>query len=38
MIIFGINFNLFYMIYLGSIKDALKSEELKCYLGIVTFL
>ena len=37
MIIFGINFNLFYMIYLGGIKDALKSEELKCYLGIITF-
>ena len=37
MIIFGINFNLFYLIYLGSIKEALKSEELKCYLGIITF-
>ena len=37
MILFGINFNLFYMIYLGNIKDALKSEELKCYFGIITF-
>lgn len=37
MLIFGVNFNLYYMIYLGSIKDALKSEELKCYLGIITF-
>lgn len=37
MIIFGVNFNLYYLIYLGNIKDALKSEELKCYLGIITF-
>ena len=37
MIIFGINFNLFYMIYLGSIKEVLRSEELKCYIGIITF-
>lgn len=37
MIIFGINFNVFYLIYLGNIKEALKSEELKCYLGIITF-
>ena len=35
MIIFGINFNLFYLILLGNIKDALKSEELRWYLGIV---
>lgn len=37
MIAFGINFNLFYLIMLGRIKDALKSEELKWYIGIVIF-
>ena len=35
MILFGINFNLFYLILLGHIKDALKSEELRWYLSIV---
>jgi trk system potassium uptake protein len=35
MIIFGINFNLFYLMILGNVKEALKSEELKWYLGII---
>ena len=35
MILFGINFNLFYLILLGNVKDALKSEELRWYIGIV---
>lgn len=35
MILFGVNFNLFYLILLGHIKDALKSEELRWYLSIV---
>ncbi len=35
MLIFGINFNLFYLILLGHVKDVLKSEELRWYLGIV---
>ena len=35
MLLFGINFNLFYLILLGNIKDALKSEELRWYLSIV---
>ena len=35
MIFFGINFNLFYLILLGHVKDALKSEELRWYLSIV---
>jgi trk system potassium uptake protein TrkH len=35
MILFGINFNLYYLILLGNIKNALKSEELRWYLGIV---
>lgn len=35
MLIFGINFNLFYLILLGKIKDVFKSEELWVYLAIV---
>jgi trk system potassium uptake protein len=35
MIIFGINFNIFYLIVLGNVKEALKSEELRWYLGII---
>ena len=34
MLLFGINFNLFYFVLIGRIKDALKSEELRVYLGI----
>ncbi len=37
MIIFGVNFNLYYMILLGKGLDALKSEELRWFLGIVLF-
>ena len=35
MLVFGINFNLFFLIANKQIKDALDSEELKWYLGIV---
>ena len=35
MLIFGVNFNLYYLILIGKAKDAFKSEELKIYLGIV---
>lgn len=35
MLIFGVNFNLYYLILAGKVKSALKSEELWCYLGIV---
>ena len=35
MILCGINFNLFYLILTGHILQALKSEELRCYLGII---
>ncbi len=35
MLLFGVNFNVYYLILLGRIKDALKSEEVRCYLGIV---
>ena len=35
MILFGVNFNLYYLVLLGKVKTALKSEELRWYLGIV---
>ncbi len=35
MILFGINFNLFYLILIGHVVQALKSEELRWYLGII---
>ena len=37
MILFGINFNLFYFILIGKVKDALRSEELHYYLGIILY-
>ncbi len=36
MLIFGINFNLYYLMLIKHFKQALKSEELHWYLGIVT--
>ncbi len=36
MIIFGINFNLYYMFLIKHGKQAIKSEELRWYFGIVT--
>ena len=35
MILFGINFSLYYLLLLGKIRDVLKSEELRVYLGII---
>lgn len=35
MLIFGVNFNLFYLVLIGQIKEVLKSEELRWYIGIV---
>ena len=35
MLLFGINFNLYYLILIRHIRDALKSSELWVYLGIV---
>jgi len=37
MILFGIDFSLFYLLLLGKIKDVLRSEELRTYLGIIFF-
>lgn len=35
MLLFGINFNIFYLFLIKEAKQALKSEELRWYLGIV---
>lgn len=35
MLVFGVNFNLYYLVTIGKIKDAVKSEELKVYLLII---
>ena len=35
MLLFGVNFNLYYMILIKHGKQALKSEELRWYIGIV---
>lgn len=35
MLIFGINFNLYYMFLIKQGKQAIKSEELRWYLGII---
>lgn len=37
MLLFGINFNVYHLILLRKIRDVLKSEEVKVYLGIVAF-
>ena len=35
MLLFGVNFSVYHLLLLGKVKDALKSEEVKAYLGIV---
>ena len=35
MILFGVDFSLYYLLIMGKIRDALKSEELRAYLGII---
>ena len=35
MILFGVNFNMFYLLLLGNFKAVLKNEELKWYFGII---
>ena len=37
MLLFGINFNLYYLIFLKRIRAAFRSEEFHWYLGIVAF-
>ena len=35
ILLFGINFNIYYLLLLRHVKDAFRSEELRVYLGIV---
>lgn len=35
MILFGVNFNAYYLIVLRQIKNAVRMEEVRCYLGII---
>lgn len=35
MILFGINFNVYFLIYMKKTNDALKCEEVRWYLGII---
>lgn len=35
MLLFGVNFNIYYFILIGRVKEVLKSEELRVYLIIV---
>lgn len=34
MFLFGVNFNLYYLVLLGKVKEAVKSEELHWFIGI----
>ncbi len=33
--LFGMNFNMFYFLLIGKVRDVFKSEELRTYLGII---
>ena len=35
MILFGINFNIYYLLLVGRVRDALGSEEVRCFLSII---
>ena len=35
MILFGINFNMYYLLLLKKVKDVFKNEEVRAYLGII---
>ena len=35
MFLFGINFNIYYFILIGKVKQAFKNEELRWYVGII---
>lgn len=35
LVLFGVNFNLYYLLLVGRVKNALKSEELHWYFGII---
>ena len=35
LILFGVNFSLYYLILIGKVKEVLRSEEVRAYIGIV---
>lgn len=35
MLLFGVNFNLYYLLLLGRVRDILRNTEFKVYLGII---
>lgn len=35
MILFGVNFNVYFLIYSGNIREAVRSEEVRAYFGII---
>ena len=35
MLLFGVNFNLFYLMLMKDFKNVWKNEELRCYIAIV---
>lgn len=35
MVLFSINFNVFYLLLIGRVREALKSEEMWVYLGVI---
>ncbi len=35
MILFGINFNVYYLLLLKKVKDVFKNEEVRAYLGVI---
>ena len=37
MILFGVNFSLYYLVLLDNIRTALRNEELRWYLGVIAF-
>lgn len=37
MLLFGVNFNLYYLILIGSVRKAVKNEEFRAYLLIIIF-
>ena len=37
MLLFGVNFNIYFLVIMGDIKNALKSEELRVYFGLYLF-
>lgn len=36
MALFGVNFNLYFLLIIGKIRDAIKSEEFRFYIAVIT--